>query len=211
MTNWAQEERSALCDLLLERGPDAPTLCGGWTARDLAAHLVIRERRPDAALGIVVSLGPLATWTERVQSHVAGQPFDRLVAQVRNGPPVWSPTRITAVDSLTNTAEFFVHHEDVRRAQDGWEPRELPEQEQDALWSMLRRMKMLVRSSPVGLTFQRPAGDRFTAKQAGRAVTVSGEPAELVLFAFGRSEQARVELAGEDDAVAELRAARFGI
>jgi uncharacterized protein (TIGR03085 family) len=118
---------------------------------------------------------------------------------------------VDAIDRLVNTAEFFVHHEDVRRAQDGWEPRELPEQEQDALWSMLRRMKMLVRSSPVGLTFQRPAGDRFTAKQAGRAVTVSGEPAELVLFAFGRSEHARVELAGEDDAVAELRAARFGI
>jgi uncharacterized protein (TIGR03083 family) len=42
MATLAQEERNELCDLMLETGPDAPTLCEGWTTRDLAAHLVIR-------------------------------------------------------------------------------------------------------------------------------------------------------------------------
>src|SRR5882762_622635 len=36
-------ERRELCDLFLELGPDAPTLCEGWTTLDLAAHLVLRE------------------------------------------------------------------------------------------------------------------------------------------------------------------------
>ncbi len=49
----ARAERAALADLMLEVGPDSPTLCGDWTTRDLAAHLVLRERRPEAA-GLVV-------------------------------------------------------------------------------------------------------------------------------------------------------------
>ena len=59
----AQLERGRLCDLLLEVGPDAPTLCEGWTAADLAAHLVIRERKPLAAPGIVAG-GKLGEYTE---------------------------------------------------------------------------------------------------------------------------------------------------
>ena len=38
------QERLALCDLFDELGADAPTLLDGWTARDLAAHIVQRER-----------------------------------------------------------------------------------------------------------------------------------------------------------------------
>ena len=34
----AQRERTALADLLEELGPDAPTLCAGWSAIDLATH-----------------------------------------------------------------------------------------------------------------------------------------------------------------------------
>jgi hypothetical protein len=92
----AQGERRALADLFLELGPDAPTLCEGWRTADLAAHLVVRERRPDAALGIV--LGPLAGHTERVQRAVRdGRPWPDLVALFRDGPP-W-PFRLGPVDA----------------------------------------------------------------------------------------------------------------
>ena len=66
--NWARAERLLLCDLLTRIGPDAPTLCQGWTTGDLAAHLVTRERRPDAGPGLVVPL--LAGHTERVQRKI---------------------------------------------------------------------------------------------------------------------------------------------
>ena len=39
------QERIKLCDLFDELGPSAPTLIEGWTAHDLAAHIVLRERR----------------------------------------------------------------------------------------------------------------------------------------------------------------------
>ena len=108
----ASSERSALADLMLEVGPDAPTLCGTWTTRDLAAHLVVRATRPDAAAGIV--LGPLASYTEKVMAAVARRPWADLVAEVRSGPPRWSPLSLAALDRATNTIEYFVHHEDVR-------------------------------------------------------------------------------------------------
>ncbi len=34
----AADERQVLADALLEAGPEASTLCEGWTAHDLAAH-----------------------------------------------------------------------------------------------------------------------------------------------------------------------------
>src|SRR5690606_24047731 len=42
MTEHARAERHALADLLMAVGPDAPTLCAGWTTAHLAAHLVVR-------------------------------------------------------------------------------------------------------------------------------------------------------------------------
>jgi len=210
-SNPAQRERAALCDLFTEVGPDAPTLCGDWTTRDLAAHLVVRERRPDAAIGIVLSKA--AGYTDKVQSSVATGEWDDLVDTVRSGPPIWSPTRIGAVDKAANTIEFFVHLEDVRRAGDEWEPRELDDDLTDMLHSMLSKMaKRLVKSSPVGIVLE-PDDGRATivAKQAEPSVTVSGGVGELVLFVYGRQTHSRVEIAGDDASVAAVIDASFGI
>ena len=84
--SYSREERLALCALLDKTGPDAPTLCEGWTTGDLAAHLVLRERRPDAAAGVIG--GPLAGYTARVQQRIRQRtPFPDLVRNIRSGPP----------------------------------------------------------------------------------------------------------------------------
>ncbi|WP_040491864.1 TIGR03085 family metal-binding protein [Ilumatobacter nonamiensis] len=210
-TNPARRERAALCDLFLELGPDQPTLCGEWTTRDLAAHLVIRERRPDAAVGILVSKA--AGYTEKVQAGVADAEWSDLVDTVRSGPPFWSPTRIAAVDALANTAEFFVHHEDVRRAQPTWEPRSLDDDLVDALYDVLKKTgKRFVSKSPVGIVLE-PDDDHspITVKQAEPSVTVRGPVGELVMFVHGRQERAAVELFGDDESVAAANSASFGI
>ena len=207
----AQRERAALCDLFIEVGPDAPTLSGEWTTRDLAAHLVVRERRPDAAIGIIVSKA--AGYTDKVQSGVAAGDWDELVETVRSGPPIWSPTKIEAVDKAANTVEFFVHHEDVRRATEGWEPRELDADLTDALYGMLGKMgKRLVSSSPVGIVVE-PSDDHepIVLKQAEPSVTVRGPVGELVLFVFGRQAHSAVEVFGDDASIATVNAAQFGI
>ena len=114
----AQQERNTLCDLFVERGSEAPTLCEGWSTADLAAHLAVRERRPDSGPGLVWP--PLAGYTDKVRRTVRDRtPWEKLVEKVRQGPPLL----LRPFDGPMNTVEFFIHVEDVRRAQEGWEPR----------------------------------------------------------------------------------------
>lgn len=207
--NHAQHERAELCDLFAEVGPDADTLCEGWTTRDLAAHLVVREHRPDAALGIVAA--PFERHGERVRAEFARRPFDDLVRTVRDGPPRWSPTSIGPLDRAANTMEFFIHHEDVRRAI-GRAPRQLDSDLANELWTTLRRMsKLFVRRSPVGLAMIEPSLGSASAGPSAPVVEVVGDVSELALFVYGRQAHAQVELIGADDDVAALRAADFGI
>ncbi|MFL6139608.1 MAG: TIGR03085 family metal-binding protein [Frankiaceae bacterium] len=207
---FARLERAALADLLDDVGPDAPTLCAGWTTYDLAAHLVVRERRPDATAGIV--LPPLARWTGIVQGRAKRAPYPQLVDKVRGGPPALSPFALPGADSAANTIELFVHHEDVRRAAPGWVPRELPAERQDELWARLRRGgRMLFRRAGVGVELRRPGGESVTARGGPATVTVTGEPAELLLYAVGRRDHALVELSGEPADVERLAGAALGI
>ena len=207
MAGNAQAERQALADLLVEVGPDAPTLCEGWTTRDLAAHLVLRERRPAAAAGIMV--GRLAPYTARVQQALRdGRPWPALVQAVRDGPPAY----LRLLDEPVNTIEYFVHHEDVRRARPGWSPRALPPALERALWARLRMLARVVgRRAPVGLVLDAPGYGRATARRGEPEVTVTGPPGELVLFATGRQRVAQVELSGPPEAVERVRGADFGL
>lgn len=210
MINPARDERRALCDLLVEVGPDAPTLCAGWTTRDLAAHLVVRETRPDAAGGILFAR--LAPHGDRVRDEVARTEWPLLVERVRSGPPRVSPMRIPAVDRLTNTLEYFVHLEDVRRARADWSPRDLPADLEDALLGALERgARLMGRRSPCGLTLTPRGGIGIVAKKGHPVVDVSGPVGELVLFVYGRRAAARVELSGPDEAVAAVESTRFGV
>ncbi|MDT9681500.1 TIGR03085 family metal-binding protein [Streptomyces sp. TRM76323] len=210
MSTHAKRERLLLADLLETAGPDAPTLCDGWTARDLAAHLVVRERRPDAAAGVL--LGPLRDRLERVQAEFAAKPYEELLGLIRTGPPRMSPFSIKQVDEGANTMEFYVHAEDVRRARADWTPREVDPVFADALWSRLERMARLMgRRSPVGLVVRRPDGRTAVAHRGTPVVTVTGEPGELTLFLYGRQEAARVELDGDKEAVARVLEARLGV
>lgn len=220
MMGYARDERLALCGVLDDVGPRQPTLCEGWATLDLAAHLVIRERRPDAAVGIVG--GPLAGYTNRVQRRLAERmPYKRLVQTIRDGPPRLSPMRMA--EEQVNLVEFFVHNEDVRRARPGWEPRAISRDLADALWHRLRMARFVLRKVPVGVEFARddvpepdksgaqaPARVRITAKARTPAVTVTGAPAELTLWAFGRTGAARVRLDGSEDAVRALKNATWG-
>lgn len=210
MSTHAQRERLLLADLLETAGPYAPTLCDGWRTRDLAAHVVVRERRSDAAAGLV--LRPLAARLARVQAEFAAKPYEELLQLIRTGPPRLSPYALKQVDEAANTVEFYVHTEDVRRAQSEWTPRVLDPVFSDALWSRIERMaRMLGRRSPVGLVLRRPDGRTAVAHRGTPVVTVTGEPGELTLFVFGRQGAARVELEGDKDAQTELLEAKLGI
>ncbi|MFQ6172617.1 TIGR03085 family metal-binding protein [Oryzobacter sp. R7] len=204
-------ERDALCDTLLAVGPDAPTLCDPWRTRDLAAHLVVRERRPDAAVGIWVPA--FSGWTQHEQERIARGDWDELVATVRSGAPWWSPARIDRVESVFNTVELIVHHEDVLRGDGAVGPRrEVPDRVARAAFHALRKAAdLMFRRSPVGVTLVAPGREPLHAGPDDRSVTVSGEPVELLLLASGRARVAEVTMDGSPEDVATLRTAQLGM
>ena len=211
--SYSRDERLALAALLEETGPGAPTLCTGWQTGDLAAHLVLRERRPDAAAGVLG--GPLAGHTARVQRRLSARmTYAQLVEAFRNGPPRLSPLALPGMDERANTVEYFVHYEDVRRARPGWEPRDVDPGLSEELWRHLKMARFLLRKAPVGVELARDSGGedaghyRVTVKNATPVVTVIGSPAELTMWATGRTSAANVRFDGTDAAVTKLTAWR---
>jgi len=207
MTSFARRERLALCDTALHAGPDAPTLCDPWDVKALVCHLLVRERNPVAAVGIAVS--PLAGLTEHAMVRLGRTDFGVLVERFRS--PWAVPFAVPGVEQVWNTLEFFVHHEDIRRAQPEWSRRPLSEADEQTVWSYL---------TIAGRGLARPAGvpvrlewDAHTATLRGGAdpVVLRGLPSELALVLQGRARVAEVEYDGPARAVAKLRGADLGV
>lgn len=198
------DERAALSDTFARFGPARPTLCEGWQTRDLLQHLVVRDAGP---LRFVMP-GKAATGAQ-----VRDADWADLIEQFRSGPPPGSPFRLPGVDGVANLEEFFVHHEDVRRATDGWVRRELPPGIEDVIWRRVRTplAKLAVRRVDVGVHIQRLNGDHATLRAARPGVVVTGPPSELLFFLFGRQRAADVELRGPADACDRLRHATLGV
>ena len=209
LVTFAKSERSELCARFDLVGPDAVTLCNGWTTHDLATHLWIRENDPIGATGLVAK--PLAGLLERRMAEVKQRwDFAELVGRIRSGPARLSVFAIPGVDEGANTTEFFVHHEDVRRAGEVSEPaRDLGADVEEWMW---RRLKLLARAwfrrSHVGVTLERlgsvnEAGEAETIRAVGgsQIVTIVGPPSEIMLYAHGRGAVAEVKIVGEPEAI----------
>lgn len=212
----ARSERRELCELMTTLGPDAPTLCEGWTAHHLAAHLHIRESDPLATVGVVMPF--LKITDKRMHKLMTEMSFDDLVELVAKGPTGLSPFRIPVVDAKANSAEFFVHHEDLRRGGPyPVGPRVLPPQTDEILWNTAVGMAgFRLRKAKVGIILQRVRDGRVSDEQAlvatGRTpVTVTGEPGELLLWLFGRESAAQVQLTGPANGLARVRSISLAI
>lgn len=200
MTNFAVVERRHLAALLRRVGPDAPTLCEGWVTRDLAVHLIERDSRPDLIAGTVLSKIPvLSKRAQEADAQLRRQDWGELVSKVEK-PALYSPARLGPLDKRMNTAEFFVHHEDVRRAQETWHRRQLLQEEERDLWAALKLMgKALLRPEQDSVLL---VANGYGSVTGGKAKTttvriVRGTPSELLLWAFGRREQAEVAITDE--------------
>jgi uncharacterized protein (TIGR03085 family) len=203
-------ERDQLCDLFLELGPDAPTCCEGWDTFDLAAHLVVRERDPRAMPGILLG-GRFEAGLDRLMEKAQERGYQALVAKVRSGPPL-GPMAVPGLRVLLNLNEYFVHHEDVRRA-NGRGPRTDRPDLDDALWTMTRRgaALQLRKVRGAGVELVRPGHPPVVAKRGTPVARLIGEPGEIVLFLNGRRGVAEIERSGDPSAIAILEAADLGI
>jgi uncharacterized protein (TIGR03085 family) len=185
-------ERREICDLFLELGPDAPTLCEGWTTADLAAHMVLREH--------------YQRWGDRKRSAEKAKGFPAVVARLRAGAPL-IPWRLPRIRNVFNGLEFFTHHEDVRRA-NGQRPRPLQPDLEALAWRMTgysgRRLGRAMR--PYGLELVSPDGARHTYG-SGPFATLTGPASEMILYMGGRRASAHVSVDGPPEAIAALAAA----
>ena len=203
---FAQRERERLGLLLLGVGPDAPTLNHGWNTQDLAVHLLIRERKPWAAPGILISAAkPLL---ERETQKQKARPYEDVVREWAAGPPML----LAAVDAKMNGAEHFIHHEDVRRGRGEVQPREFSKAVNTDLMRYVKRFAALTlrgNEVPVVLTPEdlppiTAGGKAGVAERGDNVLRVSGVPGELLLWVSGR-DAVDVAFSGSTSALEGLK------
>lgn len=210
---WHQILRERLADVLLSVPPDAPTLCEGWEARHLAAHVVLRESSLVVGAGLVVpgmsSRADRAVDTLADTARTEGTYRD-LVARVAESPARWHP--MSWAGEAANVVEFFVHAEDVRRGSGPVAPPDVEPELVEALWGQtVRAGRLSLRGVPVGVVLVRDDGLRHRARKprgAHGTVVVRGAVPEIVLWALGRGPAADVRLEGDAVDVALLSARR---
>jgi uncharacterized protein (TIGR03085 family) len=186
-------------------GPDARTLCEGWTASDVAIHLVLIERHPESWLGI-----PLGNRIPRTRRYFDGlvdteraRPWPELVERMRTGPQ-HGPWANAAIRNRMQFRELIVHGEDVRRA-NGIAPNDLGPAVREATWKKAKFFSRFVKTAkPYGLEIADPEGRVHRAREGVSYARVTGEPVDLLLYEFGRSDAASVTFSGDDDAIASL-------
>ncbi len=201
-------ERAELCARLDSLGPEAPTLCGDWTTADLAAHLVARERNPLSGPGIVVG-GPFERLTDWARRREARRGFDGVVARVRSGPPL-VPWGLPVLRSVLNLNEYFVHHEDVRRA-NGERPRTDRPELEDALRPVVSRMAAVqLWRAHVEVELMDETG-RSLVRHGAEPPRIVGRPGELLLWLNGRGAVADLAFEGSERQVSALWDADLGI
>ena len=198
--SFSASARRRLAELFHRVGPDHNTLCEGWSTRDLAAHLYVRENDLLAAGGVLVPA--LENRLEEAMEAQKSRDYDELVDAWAAGPPRFSPFAL--LDSKANFTEHFVHHEDVRRGEGVIEPRDFSnvvrKQMRSALEGMAPRMlkgsARPVVLTPAGLAPITVAEKRGVSEKGDDVIRVSGEVGELLLWVFGR-DAVQVEIDGD--------------
>lgn len=197
MTSTAVQQRQDLATALRSVSADAPTLCEGWAAEDLALHIVIRDSRPDLLVG--PSLPLVGEHADKALQNLRNTGYESLVNRAASGPPWFFPQNFPPLNDLMNTAEFYIHTEDVLRAQPDFDPahpRAISEKLRRRLWRQGTLMfPMAARSAKQRITFESPGyGSTTSGPSSAPKRKITGPPEELLLWAFGREEKAQVTI-----------------
>ncbi len=190
----ACREREAFADLLDGLAPHewkAPTLCTGWTVRDVAAHTIayLGQTRLGLTAAMLAARGQVDRINDRALRAGAGLGPDELCTLMRAGV---DPSGAGALYGCrVALIECLVHQQDIRRPLG--RQRTIPA---DALLASLT----FARRSPVIGGAWRTRGLRLTATDhdwsAGRGPEINGPGEALLLAMTGRVDAAAAELHG---------------
>ncbi|WP_235926496.1 maleylpyruvate isomerase family mycothiol-dependent enzyme [Actinokineospora pegani] len=190
MIEFAAEERVEFADFLAGLDPahwDAPSLCAGWSVRDVVAHVTSFDgMRPLELVGRLARNGfSLSRTNQARMDEIAAEP-PALVDRVRARPA----GVMKALGGTVALVDGLIHHQDIRRALDM--PREIP---RDRLRTAL---KAGLKAPPIGAG-PRAKGLRIVAEDLdwtrGEGPEVRG-PGEALLMAFAGRPHALPDLAG---------------
>ena len=208
-----KSQREALCDALDAVHPSSPTLCAGWTAHHLAAHVWLRESDSWRVAGALLT-GRRGRIELRMDEVMTQRPYPELVAAIRRGPEGFSPFRLPGVEELANTLEFFVHCEDVRRGSGNNTPRPADGALEELCWKRIPAMaRLLLRGCPVAVWLERevPPGEPVRIGAGPDIVTLVGAPTELLLYLSGRRAAANVRVIGQPAAISVIEHRKPGV
>lgn len=217
MPDLVRTRRDELCATLAELDADqwaAETLCAGWDAGDVAAHLIAREREPWTGPGIVLG-GPLAALTDRRRAAWEARGREVLIATLAAGPP-WP---LSGPLSDVQVCEDWIHEQDVRRGGADLPTSAPVDEVAQLLWTAAKRFATRTLAIDTDIVIELTDGTRrhrvrarprmpLALSTTARAdVVITGPVGELLLFVAGR-DAVTVIIDGVPRAQELLRASR---
>jgi uncharacterized protein (TIGR03083 family) len=181
------EQRRGLADLLEGLSDEQwrqPSLCGGWTVREVAAHLTLQQLGPGDVLGM---LGRWRGSIDRTIEHEARRcatalRTDQIVARIRG--MVGSRRHTLGVTHLETLTDNLVHAQDIAI------PLSLRHDMPPAAAAVASSRVLSMRWPPPLPSARKVAGFRLTATDtpwsAGEGPQVRGPMAALLLVCAGR-------------------------
>ena len=206
--DFVAASRAAFVAALYAAGPNEPTLVDQWQTQHLAASVYLRENPHQVTARVSgPSTAAMNTAIEKLAEESSSRKaFYSLVRKIGDGAePAPSGKRPSLFKRVRNSMkqrrhdadslllEFFVHTEDIRRAQSRWAPRKLSDTYAGALFEQLREQaRKYYGNAKTGYVLVRTNGERIVAKRGTTLTYVTGPAGELVLHALGRPDHALV-------------------
>ncbi|WP_084677336.1 maleylpyruvate isomerase family mycothiol-dependent enzyme [Yaniella halotolerans] len=206
--DFVAASRAAFVAALYAAGPNEPTLVDQWQTQHLAASVYLRENPHQVtSRASGTSSATMNTAIEKLAEESSSRKaFYNLVRKIGDGaesqsagqrPSLFKRIRNSMKQRRHETEslllEFFVHTEDIRRAQSRWAPRKLSDTYASALFEQLREQaRKYYGNAKTGYVLVRTNGERIVAKRGTTLTYVTGPAGELVLHALGRPDHALV-------------------
>lgn len=190
---FVKSERLFTVELLKKLNPEqwrAKTLCEGWDVEYLAAHLVSRERNIIGGVGLVVP-GLHKLHDKRIAKFVA-KGHNHILHKLEKYP--------LHMPASLNTAEFWVHNEDMLRGELHMS-RPAPNKAANAiLWGSLKGLVKVKKDMVVDIgnadlvdsETKEHIRTRFDKKP--KITTITGTASELLLYFYGRRNASKVKI-----------------
>jgi len=188
----AEAERAALADLLESLTPEqwqSPSLCEGWTVRQVAAHVIGYESLGFGSVVLLMARNGfrLSRANAARLDEVAGWSTERLVDEYRSH---LRPHGVTAAfGGRVGLTDCTIHHQDIRRPLGL--PRTIPDEQLRVVLDFMPRARALpaprnmrgLRLVATDLDWSRGSGPEVRGPGEALMVALAGRPSALAALA----------------------------